>query len=343
MNFIVITEKEKKTYNASVTHPLQSFEWGQFREKTGVKVIREAREENGKLHDCYQITIHTIPHTPFTIGYLPKSTIPSKTLLKRLVEIGEKYNCIFIQLEPNIQKKDHDPDVFLQENRSFLLRKSFHPLFTKYNFLLDIQPTEEELLKNMHHKTRYNIRVAQKHGVQIIEDNSEEAFERFWKLTEETMNRQKFYAHTKRYHSLQRDVLNIVKQKNNDLTAHILLAKYQEKILTAWVIFLFHDTIYYPYGSSSTQHREVMASNLMMWEAILFGKAKGLKSFDMWGALSPTPNTKDPWFGFHRFKQGYGGGLIEYMGSFDLIINPLLYHAYKGADFLRWAYLKLRK
>lgn len=223
------------------------------------------------------------------------------------------------------------------------MRKSFHPLFTKYNFLLDVQPPEETLLKNMHHKTRYNIRVAQKHGVTIVEDNSDNGFEKFWHLTEETTKRQKFYAHTKHYHQTQREILNVEKTKGNDVTSHILLATYQEKVLTAWILFEFHNTLYYPYGSSSTEHREVMASNLMMWEAIRFGKKRGLQYLDMWGALSPSPNTKDPWYGFHRFKQGYGGELVEYMGSFDFLINPHLYHLYKGVDFLRWAYLKLRK
>lgn len=125
MSFFSITEKEKKAFNASVTHPLQSYEWGMFREKTKVKVIREAREENGKLLDCYQMTIHTIPHTPFTIGYLPKGTLPSDSLLKRLQEVGKKERCIFIQLEPNIQKKDQDPGQFLQQKKIFPIAKIF--------------------------------------------------------------------------------------------------------------------------------------------------------------------------------------------------------------------------
>lgn len=70
MNFSSITEKEKSTFNNAVTHPLQAYEWGEFRKKTGVTVIREAREENGKLLDPFQLTIHKIPHLPFTVGYL---------------------------------------------------------------------------------------------------------------------------------------------------------------------------------------------------------------------------------------------------------------------------------
>ena len=85
-----------------------------------------------------------------------------------------------------------------------------------------------------------------------------------------------------------------------------------------------------------------MASNLMMWEAIRFGKKNGAKMFDMWGALGPNPNPKDPWYGFHRFKEGYGAKLTESIGTYDLVINPYLYPLYNLADRLRWVFLKLK-
>lgn len=113
--------------------------------------------------------------------------------------------------------------------------------------------------------------------------------------------------------------------------------------LASWILFSFHNYLYYPYGASSSQYRNVMASNLVMWEAIKFGKKMGLKYFDMWGALSQNPDPKDPWFGFHRFKQGYGATHREFVGSYDLVINPALYEIYKVVDKARWAYLKLRK
>ena len=337
-----ITAEEKQEYNNKVHHPLQSYEWGEFRRKTGLKVIRKGFFEGQKLIDGFQLTIHKIPHTPFTIGYLPKGKIPNKILLEELMEIGKKERCIFIQLEPGIKKTQVEKNWKLEIGNWKLLEDA-HPLFTRYNFILDITSSEEELLKNMHPKTRYNIKVSQKYGVKIIEDNSEKAFEKYWELILETTQRQKFFAHTKQYHTTQRQVLNVLTNKDNDLTAHLFLAKYNHEILTTWTLFIFHDTLYYPYGASSSKHREVMASNLMMWEAIRFGKAKKLKQFDMWGSLEENPNKNDPWYGFHRFKQGYGPELVEYVGSFDLVINSLLYQFYKVADKARWAMLKLRK
>ena len=86
-----------------------------------------------------------------------------------------------------------------------------------------------------------------------------------------------------------------------------------------------------------------MASNLIMWEAIKFGKKNNLTMFDMWGALGEEPDPKDSWIGFHNFKKGYGSTHTEFVGSYDYVINPVLYQAYKVADKFRWAMLRLKK
>lgn len=303
-------------------HPLQSATWGEFRKKTGIKVIKS---------NDFQLTIHKIPHSSFNIGYLPKGRMPTEEMLNDLRRIGLEENCIFIQLEPNIIKSEGAKNQLL----SLGLKHAARPLFTKYTFILDLTPSEDQLLKNMHHKTRYNIRVAQKHEVEVVEDNSDKAFEEYLKLTKETTKRQGFYAHTEKYHRLMWESL-----KNK--IAHLFLAKYKGKVLVAWIVFAFEDILYYPYGASRNQSRETMASNLMMWEVIKWGKKRGLKKFDMWGALGPNPNPKDSWFGFHRFKQGYGAEHVEFVGSYDLVIKPLWYEVYKVVDKLRWLFLRLK-
>jgi lipid II:glycine glycyltransferase (peptidoglycan interpeptide bridge formation enzyme) len=308
-------------------HPLQSIEWGKFREKTGVKVVR--------INDL-QLTIHPIPHTKYTIGYLPRGPLPTKEIIHKLKQIGKSENCILIQLEPNII----DTEGSKAEIKNLGLISAAHPLLTKYTFILDLTKSEEELLKNMHPKTRYNIRVAEKKGVKITEDNSNKSFEAYLKLTKETTTRQKFYAHSENYHRLMWESLKT--QNPEGLTARLFTAIYNNEILVAWIVFVLGDTLYYPYGASSSNYREVMASNLMMWEVIKFGKKLGLKQFDMWGAMGPNPDTKDPWYGFHRFKEGYGGKLTEFIGSFDLVINRKMYIAYQILDKLRWTILRFK-
>lgn len=321
-----------KHWNAHVNHPLQSWEWGLFRERTGVQVVR--------IEDTtipYQFTLHKLPKVPWYIGYLPKGPAITKEMIQTLTDYGKTHNVIFFQLEPNITIQHSTgaatQNDILRQNQSNL-KSSHHPLFTKYTFVLDLQKSEEELQTNMHPKTRYNIKVAQKHGVSVQEDNSDQAFEEYLRLTEETTKRQGFYAHSLQYHKTMWQTLS------PSGTARLWTATYQGTTLAAWIVFVFKDTIYYPYGTSSREHRQVMAPYLLLWEITRWAKKQKYRYFDLWGALGPDPNSTDPFYGFHRFKAGFHPALVEFIGSFDLVINPSFYTLYCLADTIRWKVLK---
>lgn len=335
MKYQDLDSEFKKDFDSVVDHPLQSYEWGNFRQESGIKVVRRAIQKNGKILKAYQMTIHKIPGMNFNIGYLPKGFLPDKDLLADLREIGVKENCVYIQIEPNVEKEDTNDWPSKNE-----LVTSFHPLFPKYTFILDITRSEDELMAQMHQKTRYNIRVAQKHGVEIKEESDEKSFEEYLHLVEETTKRQRFYSHSRDY---QRILWEKLRENKNGLRANLFIGKYNGKTLVAWMLFVFKDTLYYPYGASSNENRETMASNLVMWEAIRFGKKMGLSKFDMWGSLGPDADPRDPWYGFHRFKEGYTPRLVEFVGDYDLVIKPGLYSVLKIADKARWAYLRVKR
>ena len=329
MNFIDAQDKSK--FNQLASHPLQAWEWGEFREKIGTKVIRKISGNK-----AFQLTIHDAP-LGFKIGYLPKSYLPDLETIEELQKIGKEEGLVYIQLEPDILSDK------VKEINKLPLKRAFHPLFTKHNFILDLTKSEEDLLKNMHPKTRYNIKVAQKHNVIVKEDDSDKAFEDYLKLTQETTKRQGFYAHTPKYHEVMWETLGSKNVDADSLSEHLFTASYNSQILTTWMIFIFKDTLYYPYGASSSEHRETMHSTLICWEVIKFGKKLGLKNFDMWGALSENPDPNDPWIGFHNFKQKFGPKHIELVGSYDLIINPMIYQGAKIADKGRWFILRAKR
>ncbi len=336
-----VFESERKNFDQIVTHPLQSWEWGEFREKTGLSVVRLGLFEGKKIKEGYQITIHPLPKTNFYLGYFPKGPLPHKTMLNALKKLGKDRNCILIKLEPNVgtpisEKKF--PRGFSNIHQ-FLLDngcKEGRPIFTQFTFEIDLTKSEDELLKQMKSKTRYNVRLAQKKQVEVFKDNSDKAFAWYLKILKETAKRQKFYYHDDEYHQ------KMWRSLRSTNIAHLLLAKYKGEILVAWILFIFNNVLYYPYGASTTKHKETMASNLLMWEVIKFGKRMGCKKFDMWGSLGPNYNPRDPWAGFHRFKEGYGGDLIEFLGSYDLVINHTAYPFFKIADSLRWKFLRFK-
>jgi lipid II:glycine glycyltransferase (peptidoglycan interpeptide bridge formation enzyme) len=324
---ILSPEFDKNKWNRFATHPLQSWEWGDARLLTGIEVVRLIDNVNNHHSDVFQMTLHPVPHTPFKIGYIPRSALPEKHLLEFLKDFGKKNNVIFIKFEPNITTESHHTAI------SHDLKESPHPLFPKWTQQLDLRPTEDELFNNLKSKTRYNVRLAEKKGVVVKEESNEKGFEIFSKLYFNTTHRQHYYGHTKNYHSI---IWNTLK----DSVAHILIAYLQDDPLAAYELFKFNGVWYYPYGGSSDTHREVMASNLLMWESILLGKRLGAELYDMWGSLPESYDPKDPWSGFTRFKEGYGTKFVEFVGSFDLICNPVLYTLYNTAHSLRSMYLK---
>ncbi|PIS09296.1 peptidoglycan bridge formation protein FemAB [Candidatus Beckwithbacteria bacterium CG10_big_fil_rev_8_21_14_0_10_34_10] len=328
MNIRKVSPNEKEAFNKAVSHPLQSWQWGEFKEKNGAQVLRIGMYQGKTLKKGWQILFHPIPKTKLTIGYVPKSHLPNKEVFKALKEIGNKNHAIFIKIEPNSTTGE---DLLLKNN--CLVGK---PIFTLYTFQINLNKSEKELLQSFKSKTRYNLKLAQKKGVKVEKDNSSKAFNEYLDLTLETTKRQKFYAHDKKYHQLMWQFL----QPSG--IAHLLKASFKNKILATWIVFVFNNVLYYPYGASSAEHRDLMASNLMMWEAIRFGQKMNCHYFDLWGSLGPNPNPKNPWYGFHRFKKGYNPKLIEFIGSFDLILNKPLYRLYRLADYFRWQYLNLK-
>ncbi|MBU1322618.1 peptidoglycan bridge formation glycyltransferase FemA/FemB family protein, partial [Patescibacteria group bacterium] len=184
-----IVTADRSVFNQTAGHPLQAYDWGGFRELNGVKVVRKGVFEGKKLVTPIQVTIHPVPKTSLKIGYFPKGPMPDEVQLQVLKQIGQENNCIYIKLEPNVEKGNawQEIDKFLKDRGCQYGR----PLFTKYTFELDLRPTEAELLKNMHHKTRYNIGLAERKEVKVSLDNSEEGFKLFIKLLfEETVKRQ---------------------------------------------------------------------------------------------------------------------------------------------------------
>lgn len=328
-----LSSKEKDLFNNLTTHPLQSWEWGEFRRVLGQKVIRIGFFEKEKLIDAFQVFFYKLPGLPFTIGYFPKGTLPNQEIIKSLLELGRKNKAVFIKLEPNVEIGSKEEKKWRWKQLGLRPGKL---IFTKYTSIIDLNKSEDELFNSFKNKTRYNIRLAQKHGVVVEEDNSQKTFNQYLKLMLETTQRQGFYAHDSKFHQTQWQFLQPAG------ISHLVVAKHKGKVLAAFLLFLFNKTLYYPYGASTREHKDFMAPNLLMWEAIRFGKNNGATLFDLWGGTSSEIKENDPWYGWHRFKMGYCPKVIELVGAYDLILDPFLYKIYNFIDSLRWSILRLK-
>jgi len=354
MGFRLVKDSEREGFDLMAVHPLQTWEWGDFRKESGNGVIRFVNAHKKTVIDSYQLLIHNLPYSSYKIGTLIKCPKPTKELFPFIKKIARENKLIFIKLEPNVviysntstgktstsNRVSKPPSnsksptanqlISLLKNNGCVRGKT---LFTPTSFWIDLTRPEEDLLKSFSPKTRYNIRLSEKHGVKITEDNSQKAFDKYLKLTFETAKRQGFYAHTEKYHKLMwKSLYKSPTTNHKSPIARLITATYNNEIITTWILFVWRNFLYYPYGASSDKYKNVMANNLMMWEAIKFGKKMGLKTFDLWG--------REEGKGFTKFKEGYNPQVVEFLGSWDLVTNKPLYYLYRVIDKLRWKLLK---
>lgn len=289
-------------------HPLQTKAWIDFRREWGNEVLET---KYGYL------TLHKLPFINKKIGMFIRGPKPTARMLVDLENIAKKHNLIFIKLEPF--ELNNKKLINLLEKNNCVRGKT---LFTPTSFWIDLTKSEKELMAGFHKKTRYNIRYAQRKGVSVEEDNSDEAFDAYINLMRETVERQGFYAHSEKYHRL------MWKHLHKTDMAHLLVAKHKNKIHTAWILFKHDGFLYYPYGASSFEKKNLQANSAMMWGAIKFGKKHKLKIFDLWGRETDK--------GFTRFKEGFNPEVVKFIGTWDLVIDKPAYLAYRLLEFFRW-------
>jgi len=303
-------------------HIVQSKEWGAAKTALGTPALR--------TKSGVQFTLHKIPVLNKYIGYCPKVN-PKNIVWEEIRDLGTKNNCIAINFDVPNSMANTQKETFER-----YCTRSPKDTFARNTIILDIQKSESDLLKNMHPKTRYNIRLAQKKGVTVKLGGNND-INKFLKLQRETAQRQKFYIHSDTYYKTVFSILH----KNK--MAYLVNAYLKKEMLVSWMVFVYKDVIYYVYGGSSSQHKNLMPSNLTAWETIRLGKRLECRYFDMWGAANDPNNEEDPWYGFTQFKLGFGGKIVECEASWDLILSPIYYRLFNAANKVRWLILKLLK
>ncbi|MDP4010186.1 MAG: peptidoglycan bridge formation glycyltransferase FemA/FemB family protein [Candidatus Shapirobacteria bacterium] len=336
----ILDKKEKAIYNSAIKHPIQTWEWGDFQISQGHQIYRLGVFDDKKIKSAYSVSFHKIPKTNYSIGTILRGPSVDIDMIESIKKIANDQKAVFVKFEPDVYQKTYDEfknPTLLQTDMQFpKMVVSPKVAFYPFSYIVNLNKTEEELLSAMHSKTRYNIKIANRYGVKVEERTDDEGFEIYLKLIFDTTKRQGFYLHTPKYH---RDLWKTLK---NTGMVHIILASYQNQVISAFMLFTLNGKLFYPYGASLDVYREVMAPTLLMWESIKFGKSHDCHTFDMWGSLGPDAKEGDPGFGFHRFKQGYGGQMVQFVGTYDLVINESLYKIYNTADKYRWQLLRLK-
>lgn len=314
-------ELDKFVSSCEYSQFLQSSSWGDFQKELGNKVWYIGLEENGEILSTALI-VEKKMFMDLTYLYSPRGPIVSKYAKNS----DECLKLIFKGVRDICVCRKNKGAVFFKFEPEYLNTKSFERIKKVKDFqpsktqIIDLSWPEEKLLSQMHQKTRYNIRLAEKKGVEVFQAvDYREYFEDFWTLMSDTSGRDKFLSHSKEYYE------NILKTKAGG--ACLWLAKHGNDILAANIVMSIGDTVTYTHGASSNVHKNFMAPHLLQWRQIKWAKTKGYKYYDFWG-ISKTDSKNDKWAGFTRFKKGFGGFEKEYDGTYDLIFKSKYYKIY---------------
>ncbi len=334
----LIGPDEEKAFDAFIAgHPkghfLQSYGWGEVKASTGWQPLRLVLEEGGRIVAAASLLRRQLPYTGKAILYAPRGPVVDfhdralfDALLAAIDGIARQAGAILLKVDPDIPVSD--PAVIqLLRARGFRLANKgagFEGVQPRHVFRLDITPDAAALLANMHGKTRYNIRLAEKKGVTIKEDCTLADLPVFYAILKETTLRDGFLVRSYSYfETMWREMVARGYAK-------LFLAYYQGEPIAGTLAFIMGDKAWYLYGASSNQHRNVMPNYLLQWTMIRWAQEQGCTIYDFRG-VPGNLDENSPLYGLYRFKKGFNGDFIEFIGEYDRVYAPFYYWLWQTA------------
>jgi len=326
-------------------HLLQTQQWAEIKSQVGWQPEFKLWGDPTQPDAAALVLLRTISIAGFApklrIMYLPKGPllrdwgddVLRQKVLGDLDGIARQKGAIFLKMDPDVPLGKGIPGTSEEQMDlggvtvlDDLHQRGFHYSAEQIQFrntvLIDLTPSEDELLARMKQKTRYNIRLAVRKGVTVRKGNSSDLGMLF-EMYAETSLRDGFTIRGEDYYLTVWQTY----MAQDEPTCQPLIAEVEGDPIAAVVIFTFAKRAYYLHGMSRAVHRNKMPTYLLQWEAMKYAKAAGCTTYDLWGAPEIFDESDSMW-GVFRFKQGLGGEVLRTVGAYDLPIRPTYYKLY---------------
>jgi lipid II:glycine glycyltransferase (peptidoglycan interpeptide bridge formation enzyme) len=302
--------------------------------------VRVGVEDGGRLVAGAQVLFRSLlpfPRYP-SIAYVPKGPVLdfgnrdiSEALLLAIHRLARQKRAILLRIEPEFS---HSPAV-VGQLQAFGFRPSQQTVQPRSTIHLDLRADLDQILARMKSKTRYNVRLAERKGV-LVREGTADDLPIFCHLVGMTGKRDGFAVHSREYYETAYSLFV------PPGLARLFLATYRDEVIAGLMAFAFGQRAWYMYGASSDRERSRMPNHLLQWEAIRWAKEQGCLTYDLWGI--PDEVGKEPekyvrtvterrggLWGVYRFKQGFGGQVVRYVGAYDYVYRPALACLYNKA------------
>lgn len=276
---------------------LQSWGWGEVQARAGWRVERLRLPGGGVA------SVQLRGRQPFERGYVPRGPVPAdRASLEGLVGWARERGLARLRVEPEVG----------QDLAGVLRELGFRPspqVQPQYTMIVKLSP-EEEALASFNRGTRYNIRLAEKRGVTVVEGTDAAEMAR---QSGASAARQGIRLPPASYYQLLLDRLP---------WARTYVARVDDQPVAAMLVIHFDGRGYYMFSGSNGEKRELKPVYAAKWAAIRAAIGAGCRDYDLWG-VPPGPDRTHPWYGLWEFKSGFNGELVEYVGCWDLVLGEL--------------------
>jgi len=303
-------------------HVLQSYEWGEFKKRLNWRPVRVLLERDGEVVGLGQFLAYDTAPVPGALWYCTKGPwLPwhneeaVRAFFEGVRDVARREGAHTVKIEPEVPEQEKNVKDVLGE---IGFRKARYDLNLKTTLIVDLSLSEEKLLAKMKGKTRYNVRLAAKKGIEVVEPDFEEGWEIFYAWMKHTSERKVGYSLRR-----SRNYLHAVTRYMYDTgQGRLFFARHEGTPLAGIYVFTFGEKYWYMYGASGDEKRNLKPNYLLQWEVMRWAKERGLTHYDMVGVpkLEDLDESSSLW-GVYKFKEGFGGEISDSLGCFDLPVK----------------------
>ncbi|MFQ5612897.1 MAG: lipid II:glycine glycyltransferase FemX [Anaerolineae bacterium] len=317
---------------------LQSYEWGELKEKQGWQPVRLAVTRQGSIVAGAQVLIRPAARGLLSMAYVPRGPLvdwqdqeTTTVLLEAIHREARRHRAIFLRIEPPVL---HDPAAH-EQLASYGFQHVQHTNQPRCSIVVDLPEDMDELLMALPSSTRYNIRRSGRKGV-TIDVADESHLPTFYDLLEVTSVRSDFPIRPPDYYQLEWDTFVPLGQ------ARLFIARYQDQVIAAQMPFYFGEHAATFHAGSLNEYRSLKAGYLMMWTAMCWAREQGCRTFDLWGIPDEVgeliargeaipKKKKGGLWGVYYYKNAFRGRVVYYVGTYDYVYSSLPYRTVEFA------------
>lgn len=314
---------------------LQTTDWARLKSRFGWSSQRVWMRRDGQLVGGAQVLFRSVAMGIVKLGYVPHGPLVDwqdgeqiDVLFNHIDQAAYRRGAGMLKIEPRIWQDEMPQDEWDALYRRHGCVPSPDTIQPPRTIIIDLRPSEEEILAAMKQKTRYNIRLAEKKGVTVRQGTAED-LTAFNRLMLATGQRDRFGIHQPDYYRAAYDLFAPDR-------AALWLAEFEGRPLAGVMVFAAGESAAYLYGASSDEERQRMPAYAAQWAAIRWAKARGCTRYDLWG-IPDAPeeeleagftDRQDGLWPVYRFKRGFGGEIKRTVGAADRVYNKLLHRLY---------------